>query len=202
MSDPNKNIEEESKMEVELPPKTDEDVQPEIKGEVDFDYPAIPHEKVCSDPSQFIWSEEKATFPESFLDSESRYEKQAPPPKYLTEEELLKRKYTEQKDILSGFKKMKDGVLVCTDEETIANQSGILTDVLRQLTVNLLKGLTITHISMPVKIFEARTSLERMCDLFSFAPVFLKRAAESQDRFERLKLSMAYAMSAIYLICG
>jgi hypothetical protein len=97
---------------------------------------------------------------------------------------------------------MKDGVVVCTDEETIANQSGILTEVLRQLTINLLKGLTITHISMPVKIFEPRTSLERICDLFSFAPIYLKRAAQSQDRFERLKLSMTYAMSALYLICG
>jgi peptide subunit release factor 1 (eRF1) len=103
---------------------------------------------------------------------------------------------------MSGFKKMKDGVVVCTDEETIANQSGILTEVLKQLTVNLFKGLTITHISMPVKIFEPRTSLERLCDLFSFAPIYLKRAAQSQDRFERLKLSMTYAMSSIYLICG
>lgn len=51
MSDSNTNIEEEKKMEVELPPKTEEDAEPEIKGEADFDYPAIPHDKLCEDPS-------------------------------------------------------------------------------------------------------------------------------------------------------
>lgn len=129
MSDPVQ--EEEKKMEVELPPKTEEDAVAEIKGKADFDYPAIPHEKACTDPSPYIWSAEKACFPESFLDSESEYDKEAPPPKYLTEEELLKPKHTRKEDILSGFKKMADGVVVCTDEETIANQSGILTEVLR-----------------------------------------------------------------------
>lgn len=108
-------------MEVDLPEKTAEDAVPVIEGEADFDYPAIKHDKKCDDPSQFVWSTEKAVFPESFLDTTSDFDPKAPPPKYLTHEELLKPKYTEKEKILNGFKKMKDGVLVCTDEETIAN---------------------------------------------------------------------------------
>jgi len=106
-----------------------------------------------------------------------KYDKAAPPPKYLTNEELLKEKHTTKETILNGFKKMKDGGLICTDIQAMAKQNGILMEVLSQLTINLLQGLTITHISMPVRIFEPRTSLERICDLFSHAPLFLKKAA-------------------------
>ena len=38
-------------------------------------------------------------------------------------------------------------------------QKGVLINVLKQLTVNLLKGLTITHISLPIKIFEPRSAI-------------------------------------------
>jgi len=141
-------------------------------------------------------------FPESFVESTAEYDKLAPPPTYLTADELMKVKHTSKMAILNGFKRMKDGALVCTDTEAIAKQSGIMMEVLRQLTVNLLQGLTITHISMPVRIFEARTSLERLCDLFSQAPNYLKKAGETTCHLERLKLVMTYAMSSIYLICG
>jgi diacylglycerol kinase len=81
-------------------------------------------------------------------------------------------------------------------------QNGVLVDVLKQLTVNFMQGLAITHISMPVRIFEARTSIERICDLFSQATHFLKKAAETADHYERFKLVITYALSSIYLICG
>jgi hypothetical protein len=91
------------------PYKTDEDAEAVVEGEAEFDYPAIPHEPKCSDPSQFIWSLEKAVFPESFVDSTAEYDKAAPPPKYLTREELLKEKFITKETILNGFKKMKSG---------------------------------------------------------------------------------------------
>lgn len=65
-----------------------------------------------------------------------------------------------------------------------------------------MKGLTITHISLPVKIFEPRSTLQRIVDLFSNAPNFLNRAAETDDHLERFKLVIANAVSSIYLCCS
>jgi hypothetical protein len=187
---------------IDSPSKIPDDEVPVVQGETVFDYPAVKHDKPCEDPSQYIWSEEKAVYPESFVESTSEYDPKGPPPKYLTKEELLKPKAVNKEDIMSGFKMMKDGQLVCTDQEAMDKQSGILMEVLRQLTINLMQGLTITHISMPVRIFEARTSLERICDLFSHAPHFLNKAAETDNHQERLKHVISYALSSIYMICG
>jgi hypothetical protein len=38
-------------------------------------------------------------------------------------------------------------------------QKGVLTDVAKQLAVNLIKGLSISHISLPIKIFEPRSHI-------------------------------------------
>ena len=62
-----------------------------------------------------------------------------------------------------------------------------------------MKGLSISHISLPIKIFEPRSSIQRICDLWTFAPKFLKQAALIDDHLERLKLVIAFNISAIYL---
>ena len=60
---------------------------------------------------------------------------------------------------MTGLEVNQDGCLVCTDEEMLNQQKGVLPNVAKQLAVNLLKGLSISHISLPIKIFEARSSI-------------------------------------------
>ena len=81
-------------------------------------------------------------------------------------------------------------------------QKGVLTHVAKQLVVNTMKGLTIAHISMPIKIFEPRSSIQRICDMWTTAPTFLKKAAQTNDHLERLKLTVAFLMSSIYMCSG
>ena len=118
----------------------------------------------------------------------------------MTDEELpvLSREYDK---IMYGLTRGKMGGLICTDKEAMDNQKGILVEVLRQLTMNLLKGLTISHISLPVKMFEPRSSIQRVVDLFSHAPQFFNKAAKIDDHLERFKLVIAGAMSSIYICC-
>jgi len=40
-------------------------------------------------------------------------------------------------------------------------------------------GKSITGISMPVSIFEARSNTERVCSSLGFAPIYLEEAAQS-----------------------
>ena len=61
--------------------------------------------------------------------------------------------------MLRGLDINKEGALVCTDEEALQRQHGVLSNVAKQLVVVLFKGLTISHISLPIKIFEPRSSI-------------------------------------------
>ena len=58
----------------------------------------------------------------SFCDATQKRNKRAPPPKYFTEEQLIKYFGSlpeEREVILKGFEIPKDGGLICTDEEAL-----------------------------------------------------------------------------------
>lgn len=82
-----------------------------------------------------------------------------------------------KEEILYGFEFPEEGGLLCTDHEMLDRQKGVFTHVVKQIAINLLKGLSLSHISLPIKIFEPRSSIQRICDLWTFAPVYLKQAA-------------------------
>lgn len=107
----------------------------------------------------FIFSDNLAVSPNSFVDSRQQHQRKCPPPKYMTEEMLLKQLPTSKEDLMKGLKEQNYGGLICVDKEAIDKQKGVLVDVLKQLTKNILSGLTITHISLPIKIFEPRSSI-------------------------------------------
>jgi hypothetical protein len=56
-------------------------------------------------------------------------------------------------------------------------QKGVLKDVIKEFAKNF-KGLGISHMSLPVRMFEARSTIQRVADYFCFAPIFLKKAAK------------------------
>lgn len=65
-----------------------------------------------------------------------------------------------------------------------------------------MKGLTIAHISLPVKIFEPRSSLQRIVDYWGFAPKFLHEASKITDPLERFKKVIAFGIGGIYMCCN
>lgn len=95
----------------------------------------------------------------SFIDPTLPYDEACPPPKYFSMELLLTPLPTDKNDFLNGLEVNQEGSLVCTDEEALNKQKGVLSNVAKQLAVNLMKGLSISHISLPIKIFEARSSI-------------------------------------------
>jgi hypothetical protein len=50
-----------------------------------------------------------------------------------------------------------------------------------------LKGLSISHISLPIRIFEPRSSIQRIVDFWSHCSEHFKKAAECTDPVERMK---------------
>ena len=152
-----------------------------------------------------IYSHELATPPFSFLigiprctaapNSDDYY----PPPTYLDWSILSQAKPRMSRDIWNGLERDPDGGMVCTDQAALKNQEGVASYVIKQLGWALLKGLGAVSISLPIRIFEPRSTCERLFDRFSFAPVYLKRAADSVDQMERFRLVLAFAVSSLYL---
>jgi len=106
-----------------------------------------------------------------------QHEEICPPPKYIGNSVLLRPLPVLKNDILAGLVVNEEGCLVCTDLEALEKQKGVLVNVAKQLAMNLLKGLSISHISLPIKIFEGRSSIQRVVDLWSTAPKYLTMAA-------------------------
>lgn len=53
--------------------------------------------------------------------------------------------------------------------------------------------------SLPVRIFEKRTLVERMCDYFCTGPTYLRKAALEQDPVERFKAVIAFVVSGLHV---
>ena len=53
-------------------------------------------------------------------------------------------------------------------------------------------------ISLPVRIFEARSMIERICDWWSFMPIYFRMAAMTDDPVERFKLVVTSALAGLY----
>lgn len=94
---------------------------------------------------------------------------------YLTRDLLTK-------DIMEGIVMPEKGGLECIDKNVLDRQKGLMTEVIVQVVKCVLTGQPISGISLPVRVFEPRSQIERMLDIFGFAPIFFKRAALMTDR--------------------
>lgn len=108
---------------------------------------------------------------------------------------------TEISEILKGLERPKVGGLICTDKAALAQQNGLLTDIIKQTMATVMAGKPIASVSLPVRIFEPRSSIQRIADLWSGAPLYLSKAASSTDPVERLMNVIAYSISSLNLCC-
>jgi hypothetical protein len=117
-----------------------------------------------SDP--MIYSDIEAVGPYSFVDIRQDYDLACPPPTYLAFEDVNEKLPVEREDIFEKFEFCKSGGLRCTDEEAMERQKGVLKDVVKEFAKNFIKGLGISHMSLPVRMFEPRSTIQRVADYF------------------------------------
>ena len=118
----------------------------------------------------------------------------APFPIRLTKEQLTCKYNTNYlKDFL-----IKDyyGVY-CLNQEVVDKQSGIIKEVITQLTKCIWSG-TAMSLSLPIRIFEPRSYLERYTDWFAFAPDLLAKAGSCKDKVESFKYVILFSLSALF----
>jgi len=89
-----------------------------------------------------------------------------------------------------------------SDEQAIKEQRGVVWDLIKQLGQSLTQGeMSLTKVATPVHIAEPRSYLERICDGWCYAPIYLKQAAMSDDPVERLKNVITFAVAGFSNTC-
>ncbi len=141
-----------------------------------------------------IYSTSVGVPPKSFITTNISYDPKCPPPTYFSPTELNSCRKRRKEEFMAGFSIPPEGGLHCIDKEALSRQSGVLTDMLKQLFTKF----SIEKISLPVRIFEPRSTCERIVDLWRFAPYYLSNAATSRDPLERFKQVIAFAVSGMY----
>jgi hypothetical protein len=103
---------------------------------------------------------------------------------------------------IQGFKPTKKGGLVFLDQEIIKKQQGMVKEIMVQVGTQILSGKSAVRISLPIRIFEPRTLLERVADGWNYAPTLLKKAAISSDPLERMKFFIAFMTGGFHFCIG
>jgi hypothetical protein len=63
-----------------------------------------------------------------------------------------------------------------------------------------MEGRGIVAVSLPVRIFEKRSTIEKICDLWCTGPIFLRKAALEQDSIERMKYVITFVISGMHQV--
>ena len=85
-----------------------------------------------------------------------------------------------------------------TNKQVTESQSGIFGDLIKKFTIALFKGERL-KVSLPVRMFEPRSTIERIADGMRYFPIFIKAAANEQDTLQRLKLLLTNMVACLHL---
>lgn len=122
-----------------------------------------------------------------------------PPPLYMKYDILKRTKGVEKKDIFYGLERLASGELKCVDREILDKQKGLISEMLKKIMQSIAEGRGIVGVSLPVRIFEPRSLLERIVDWWTFAPGFLGPAAINPNPVERFEAVIAFALAGLYV---
>ncbi|KAK1944083.1 Oxysterol-binding protein 9 [Phytophthora citrophthora] len=106
------------------------------------------------------------------------------------------------KTYMRGMMPLPSGGLKLIDKEIAKKQGGVVKDVIKSAGAKILEGKSAVSLSLPVRIFEPRTNLERVCDLMLYAPTFLNVAHAQNDALERFKYVVTFAVAGLHHSIG
>lgn len=114
-------------------------------------------------------------------------------PTYLNLENLER----EDRRFLHNYKINKTGI-ICTNKEIVDAQAGIFKDIAIQLAKNIFKGGGVVSLSLPIRVFEDKSMLEKYCDWWVNAPELLTKAGKTKDPIEAMKKVICFSLSSLH----
>jgi len=85
--------------------------------------------------------------------------------------------------------------LILVDPHLSNRFKGVVGDMMSSM---FSKIFTRKPVSLPVKIFEPKSTLQRITEYWSFAPMFLPLASKEADSIEKLKYVICFAIAGLY----
>ena len=148
-----------------------------------------------------VYSFKKGLCPFSYMISvmEDVYNAKLPPPVYLPYQTIIDKKPLSKETVLDGLEILPNGDLKLVDPEILKQQKGILKEVFQSLLKSLSEGRGMVGVSLPVRIFEPRSLLERVCDMWTFVPNYIVPATKERNPIEKMKKIVAAAVGGLYV---
>eukprot|EP00828_Plagiopyla_frontata_P046542 TRINITY_DN82_c0_g1_i5.p1 TRINITY_DN82_c0_g1~~TRINITY_DN82_c0_g1_i5.p1 ORF type:complete len:505 (+),score=74.81 TRINITY_DN82_c0_g1_i5:1335-2849(+) len=122
----------------------------------------------------------------------------------IQEIELLKsNKFNKETETLQqrvpGYVQGQTGGITCINKEELKCQEGVVMDFVKQCWKQLIEGKDLVGISLPVRIFEPKSTLHRIAEMWCYAPLYLKYAASIKNNpVERLKYVLCFSLAGIH----
>lgn len=91
------------------------------------------------------------------------------------------------------------GMKSALTSQELKDERGVAWELVKQVGSSLLEGRDLVSVSLPVKLFEPRSFLQRLADGWRYVPFFLSRAAQTTDPVERFKIVVAFALASLHL---
>ena len=131
--------------------------------------------------------------PNSFMRSEGKNFKKSPPPKtipYCEVKEMVPPNF-KMEDRLKDFNMSKDGTLKIANKDLRDKQKAVIKKIFAKAAATILEGKNVIGMSLPINIFQERSTIERLLDLFRFFPYYCNLACEAENEIERIKFLAA-----------
>lgn len=104
-----------------------------------------------------------------------------------------------QRKVFEHNERHSNGGLKWSNESELKKQRSVMWDAIKSM--NLVEGTDLANTSsLPLSLVEERSFLEKLTDLFAYAPRYLRRAAYATDPVERMKYVVAFAVSGLHLM--
>jgi hypothetical protein len=119
-----------------------------------------------------------------------------PSPDFIEVYKLQEKPKLDKKSILEGMVINDKLGLVLLDKNITVKFKGIIGNMISQIISSLFTG---KPISLLVRLFEPKSTLQRIMDYWAFAPTILKEAVKVESPFERMKKVMSFAIAGLYV---
>jgi len=97
------------------------------------------------------------------------------------------------------FEKHDTAALAYLNDQHISNQRTVILYLAKKIGVNILSGRSIMNVSLPIRIFEPRSFLEKTANDFSNTPYFLEKAQACSDPLQRFKWISTWQVATLHL---
>ena len=102
-------------------------------------------------------------------------------------------------DRFINYFRYPEGGVECRNYEELRTQDGLILELMKRAGKQLIEGKNVVAISLPVRIFESRSMVERITDIWGAGPHYFNLACKTQDPVMRMKLILAFCVSGMHM---